>query len=212
MSDSVLNRSWSAFPREVAPKYLKSFGSPSLESKRLVYEVLKERGGKLPRILDVGCGNANLAEYLDEQGLQFNYTGTDFSDVLLEAAGAAFPGGTYVKADAGELAELPTDFDFAVYSHVIEMLPSPEASLSAAAKLAKSIIIRFFEPPAERYDSVELLEMDVGGPKKVPYLRRKLSQSYYELMLSNIGCRSVDVYRTGSKDQVHVLNFSVRQK
>jgi ubiquinone/menaquinone biosynthesis C-methylase UbiE len=203
----VLMTSWGAFSSDVAKRYLKTFGHPSAESKKLLLDVIRETGPRTPRLLDLGCGNANLAEYLQENGLNFRYSGVDFSDVLLAAAQEAFAAGDYFKADVNTLEGVPGGHDIACYSHVVEMLSSPESSLNAAKQRAEKIVIRFFEPPADRFDEIELLQMDIGGPEKVPYLRRKLSQSYYEMILSNIGCRSVDVYRTAGKDQVHVLNF-----
>ena len=202
-----LQKSWEAFPENIAQRYLKSFGHPSQDSKLILYEVLE--GMSLPnlRLLDLGCGNANLAEYFSEKKLRFSYTGIDFSNVLLDAAKRAYPLGQFICDDVNVLSNVSPEFDVAVYSHVVEMLPSPESSLLAASRLAQKIVIRFFEPPAERPDWVELSEMDVGGAVKVPYLRRRMSQDYYELILSKIGCSQVDVYHTASKDQVHVLHY-----
>ena len=86
------------------------------------------------------------------------------------------------------------------------MLESPELSLREAKKVTNRILIRFFEPPEFEVDTVELREMDLGFGN-VPYLRRKMSSSYYNLILANINCRRVDVYRDATKDQVHLLHF-----
>lgn len=206
MSDQ-LKESWGSFPEEVARRYLKTFGHPSQESKLLLFEVLKELGLPSISLLDLGCGNANLAEYLSEKGLVFRYTGVDFSEVLLDAAREAFPSGDFICDDVNLLSTIMPTFDVAIYSHVIEMLPSPESSLLAASKLSKKIVIRFFEPPDDRADWVDLGEMDIGSDNKVPYLRRKMSQAYYELILEKMGCHQVDIYRTSAKDQVHVLHY-----
>ena len=206
MSDALKN-SWGAFPKDIARRYLKSFGHPSEESKQLLFEVLEQLGPQQMKLVDLGCGNANLGEFLRAKGLNCLYTGVDFSDALLEAAREALPDARFICDDVNTLANVPAGFDVACYSHVIEMLPSPESSLLAAKKVARCIVIRFFEPPAERADCVELLEMDVGAVARMPYLRRQISQAYYEMILERIGCQSVDVYRTGSKDQVHVLHF-----
>jgi len=206
MSD-VLKRSWDSFPKDVAKDYLKRFGHPCEDSKLLLYEVLKSVKSSHLNLLDLGCGNANLAEYLSQKRLTFSYTGIDFSNVLLDAAKSAYPRGNYAIDDLNLLKNVSPAFDVVCYSHVIEMLSSPESSLIAASKLAPLIVIRFFEPPAEGEDWVELQEMDVGHGAKVPYLRRRMSLAYYELILSRIGCKSVDVYQSVSKDQVHLLKF-----
>lgn len=208
MTDN-LQKSWGAFSDDIARRYLKSFGHPSQESKLLLYEVLKELQLPSVNLLDLGCGNANLAEYLCAKGLVFNYAGVDFSEVLLQAGREAFPNGQFICDDVNILSNVQPMFDVGVYSHVIEMLPSPESSLLAASKRCRKIIIRFFEPPAEGADWVELKDMNIGADKTVPYLRRKMSQSYYEMILEKMGCTHVDVYRTSAKDQVHVLHYQL---
>lgn len=103
-------------------------------------------------LLDLGCGNANIAEYLNEKGLSFQYTGVDFSEVLLQAAKNAFPTGVFNCDDVNRLSLVSGQFDVGIYSHVVEMLPSTESSLLAARKLCKKIIVRFFEPPSAGAD------------------------------------------------------------
>ena len=106
------------------------------------------------------------------------------------------------------LEGLDGHWDVAIYSHVVEILGSPEHSIRRAAQLADAIAIRFFEPPEFDDDLVELREMEVGDGTAVPYLRRKMSRDYYRMILAKSGCRSVDVYRDDfSKDQVHLLRF-----
>ena len=204
-----LHDSWNSISQKVAKNYLKTFGSPSIESKLILYEVLKEMAaGNCLSLVDLGCGNDNLAEYLSEKKLNFSYTGVDFSTSLLNAAQEAYPSANFVCDDVNLLQNVNGIYDVAVYSHVIEMLPSPEQSLLSAQRFAKKIIIRFFEPPEAYVDWVELLDMDVGGEFRVPYIRRRMSKDYYRLILSKMGCKTVDVYRDdNSKDQIHVLNY-----
>ena len=58
-------------------------------------------------------------------------------------------------------------------------------------------------------DAVELRTQDVGADEEVPYIRRSMGRDHYRLILSKLGCTSVDVYRDdGSTDQVHVLNYA----
>ena len=39
---SILQNSWGSFSKKVAKDYLKTFGTPSLESKRILFEVLRD--------------------------------------------------------------------------------------------------------------------------------------------------------------------------
>lgn len=207
-----LRRAWSAFSDDIAKKYLKGYGYPSTASRRLLREVLAELSDGRPlRLLDLGCGNAQLYEFFRETGLDFRYTGVDFSDVLLTAAIDALRDDSNVeliKGDIETLEGISGEFDFAIYSHVIELLSCPEASLRNARRVARRIAIRFYEPPEFDVDRVELRTMDVGDGRTEPYLRRMMSRDYYRLILAKIGCTRVDIYQeAGDKDQIHILNF-----
>lgn len=202
-----LQESWSAFSDEIASAYLRTFGAPAPGSKDILADVLRDYGGGRPlTVLDLGCGNGQLYGHFADRGLDCDYTGVDFSEPLLAAARQAHPEATFVSDDVETLERIDRTFDVVVYSHVIEMLESPHRSLARAHELTDAIAIRFFEPPEFEFDAVELRDMDLGaGP--VPYLRRKMSHDYYRLILADIGCSAVDVYRDVSKDQVHFLHF-----
>lgn len=202
---SIISKSWQAFSPDIAEKYLNGFGNPSESSKELLLNVLKSINART--VLDLGCGNAQLYEFLKESGFYCNYIGVDFSEPLLNVARAKHPEAEFIVDDVHTLGNLSERrFDVVIYSHVLEMLESPQASLFQARKLTNQIIIRFFEPPDADIDKVELREMEVGQGL-VPYLRRTMSKKYYQLILYEIGCKRVDVYRDISKDQVHLLGF-----
>jgi len=204
-----LSDTWNAFSPEIALKYLKTFGHPSKSSKILLVDVLRGLTKRIsnPRILDLGCGNAQIGEFFVENNFTCEYTGVDFSEVLLDAGIKALPNAKFIKDDVNSLLNVTGRYDVALYSHVIELLSAPEESLYAASRLARIIVIRFYEPPEFERDSVELRWLDIGSEKKVPYLRRKMSHDYYRLILSRLNCKSVDIYRDVTKDQIHVLNF-----
>jgi SAM-dependent methyltransferase len=207
-----LEVSWGALTPGRAREYLRTFGAASEGSKRLLVEVLTRLSGRRGlSIVDLGCGNGQLLEAFRASGAQWHYTGVDFSEPLLDAAREAFAddaGASFVHADVNTLEGLDGHWDVAIYSHVVEMIGSPERSLLRAAELADSIAIRFFEPPDFEADLVELREMEIGDGTTVPYLRRKMGRDYYRMILAKAGCKQVDVYRDeSSKDQVHVLRF-----
>jgi SAM-dependent methyltransferase len=211
-SDDRLQSSWSALTPTRAREYLRTFGSPSTGSKRLLIEVLTRLAGRRElSIIDLGCGNGQLLETFREHGVNWPYTGVDFSEPLLEAARATFaddPAASFLRADVNTLEGVDGHWDVALYSHVLEMIGSPEGSLLNAARIADAIAIRFFEPPEFETDLVELREMEVGDGSAVPYLRRKLGRDYYRMILAKAGCKQVDLYRDeSSKDQVHLLRF-----
>jgi ubiquinone/menaquinone biosynthesis C-methylase UbiE len=202
---SLISKSWQAFSPEIARIYLDGYGGPAESSKELLLNILKSN--QAVSILDLGCGNAQLYEYFKSQNYICKYTGIDFSEPLLAAARNKHPEAEFIADDVHKLDALSgRNFDFVIYSHVLEMLESPHASLLQAKEYSSRIAIRFFEPPEAEVDRVELLEME-GGKGLVPYLRRTMSKKYYQLILHQIGCKRVDIYLDISKDQVHVLRF-----
>jgi ubiquinone/menaquinone biosynthesis C-methylase UbiE len=206
---SNLSDSWNAFSPDIAEQYLKTYGHPSVSSKALLVDVLKQYTTSItmPRVIDLGCGNAQMGEYFAEQQFPCTYTGVDFSDVLLDVGRRVLPEAQFIKDDVNTLTQIAGRYDVAIYSHVVELLTSPEESLAAARKLADLIVIRFYEPPEFETDSVELRWMDVGNDQQVPFIRRKMSRDYYRLLLTKLDCKRVDIFRDASKDQVHVLTF-----
>ncbi len=210
---NVLKESWSAFSRDIAKIYLDGYGHPSLRSKALVASLLREIFGDRPfRLADFGCGNGQMYDFFKSRGLACEYFGYDFSDSLLDAGRVRFAGdanGHFVEADIGNPEPATEPCDVVLYSHVLEILPSPERSLIAARRTAPLVMIRFFEPPVSEYDLVEVKQLDVGPVATAPYLRRTMSKDYYNLILNKVGCRSVEVHQVdGDKDQVHLLRFT----
>ena len=205
----IISKSWNSFNKEIASEYLKKFGTPAQGSNEIIKDIFPKliKNKKSPSVLDLGCGNGNLYEYLNLSFKNIKYTGVDFSKPLIEAAKSFYKQVDFVLCDINNLSKkVKGNYDLIIYSHVIEMLQSPERSLFEAKKFSNLIIIKFFEPPNSLYDTVELREMDLGLGK-VPYIRRKMSKKYYQLILSNIGCKKVEIYQDKSKDQVHVLHF-----
>jgi ubiquinone/menaquinone biosynthesis C-methylase UbiE len=115
---SKLKDSWNSLSPEISAKYLKTFGHPSVDSKQVLLEVLQEAsGGKRLKLLELGCGNGQLAEYFLEQGLDCDYTGVDFSEPLLEAGRHTFAGKDHVRFVNGDVQLLDNvegRFDFVI--------------------------------------------------------------------------------------------------
>jgi SAM-dependent methyltransferase len=213
VADDALRRSWGSLSRARSRAFLNTEDAASVGSKKLLAEVLAGVGrGRELRLLDLGCGNAQLYTYLRAVGLRCRYTGVDYSEPLLEAARDAHAddeAADFLSADVITLEGIERGYDVAIFSHVIEMLSCPQEALANARRVADAIAIRFFEPPEHDADVVELRELDAGDGCVVPYLRRKISRDHYRLMLARIRCKSVDVYRDEmSVDQIHLLRFA----
>jgi ubiquinone/menaquinone biosynthesis C-methylase UbiE len=210
-----LSQSWSALSTDIAARYMKGYGFPAEGSRILLGDLVsglaKAKASPLS-ILELGCGNGAIYEYFLERGIQSEYVGVDFSTALLDVARANHAQDTRAKFELDDVNTLDTingRFDVAIYSHVLELLRSPEMSLRRARVLADRIVIRFYEPPDAEADLVELRDLEVADGRTMPYLRRSMSRDYYRLILSKIGCTEVDIYHDpqGSKDQLHVLHF-----
>lgn len=203
---SIIQNSWNNIPKEISSKYLDGVGNPSVGSRELLIAIIKKLSQKYGnKIIDIGCGNANLYKYLNEKKINIDYTGIDFSKNLIEAAKASYPENNFILDDVISLGSIHEKYNIAIYSHVVEMLSSPEESLFHASNLADIIIIRFFEPPIHKFDSVHILDLNLTD-KKSPYIRRKMSSQYYQLILNTIHAENVHVYQDyKSKDQIHVI-------
>lgn len=206
---SILKNSWGAFSKKAAEKYLDGFGNGSENSIKIVSEIIKEFGENI-KIVDFGCGNGQLIKKIINLGVSAHITGVDFSESLLNAALESLPDSNFINDDVIKLSKVTTNYKIGIYSHVIETLESPMESLLNASKICEIIIIRFFEPPNFELDSAEIKEMIVDEETnfKVPYIRRKISKNYYNLILNEIKCKKVEKYLDEySKDEVHVLYF-----
>lgn len=210
---NFLKSSWSSFAPERAKIYLDGFGHPSERSKTLAATLLSQMFSSAPfRLADFGCGNGHLLSFFKRAGLAVEYFGYDFSGSLLDAGRARYSedaSAHFCEADIEDAASISERCDVVLFSHVLEMLESPQKALLCARTVAPVVMVRFFEPPDGEYDITELRMMDVGGSESVPYLRRTMSRDYYNLVLNKVGCQSVDVHQVdGDKDQIHILRFA----
>lgn len=202
------NTSWNSFSEREAEGYLKTSGHAATTSKNLLtYYLKKEAKDKKISIIDLGCGNGQLYETWKEAGLNFTYTGVDFSEPLLAVARKNYLEAIFISDDVNTLERITDKYDVAVYSHVLEVLSSPETSLIRAKEIANKVFIRFFEPPEFKTDSVELKMMNVSSLlPHAPYLRRKMSKDYYRSLWQKAGFEKLETFKDeSSKDQIHIL-------
>ena len=105
--------------RERAAAYMRSYGNPAESSKRLLVDVLKRHVRARPmRVLELGCGNGQIYEYLLERGVEPLYVGVDFSSALLDVARVTFEQddrARWVLDDVNTLEAIDERFDVAIY-------------------------------------------------------------------------------------------------
>jgi len=89
--------------------------------------------------LDVGCGTGQSTAWLAAQGLRT--IGLDRAPAMLRQARARLPGHPLLLADALSLPLRDRSVDLVVFVTTLEFLPSPEAALREAARVARSGIV-----------------------------------------------------------------------
>jgi len=62
------------------------------QSQQIKFQVLSQRIKPGQRVLDVGCGFANYADFLESRGLGITYTGIDICPDMIQRARQARPG------------------------------------------------------------------------------------------------------------------------
>jgi tRNA (uracil-5-)-methyltransferase TRM9 len=136
--------------RRVNESFYQTFATPfSATRERLQPGVLRAVQTILPqaKILDLGCGNGELARYLFQHGHQGMYIGIDLSDELLEHAQerAPYPQARFIPADLADpdwtdgvrsaLRDDSTGFDRILAFAVLHHIPGAEYR----ARLARQV-------------------------------------------------------------------------
>lgn len=94
------------------------------------------RKQKKIRLLDVGCGNGRLADFLKNQPIK--YTGVDNNRKLLEIAKKKYPKAMFRYADALKLPFPPRSFDSVWCIAVLHHIP-PELHLRALKEICRML-------------------------------------------------------------------------
>lgn len=117
-----------------APTYDADPNPQTVMEHHHVVELVTPRPGE--RILDAGCGTGRYAAVCDARGA--DVIGIDFSEGMLAAARAAWPGISFVKADlAGRLPFADATFDKAVCAQTLKHLPALAGAVRELARVLK---------------------------------------------------------------------------
>lgn len=143
---------------------------------------------RLGRVLDIGCGNGRFACFLDEAGLEFDYTGVDVNAALLDSARRRLPpraarASRLIRQDflagAGPGTDLPPGpFELIVLMGVLHHVPGADWRLAllraATARLAPAgwlalAVWQFASDPRETRKRVafEALGPVLGAPIEI---------------------------------------------
>ena len=120
---SMLQTDW--IKRQYREAYLRHGRSPSAVlcpkgRQSLRYAALLARSDPTGRsLLDFGCGLAHLCDFLDEQGIECQYTGVDFVQEFIDDNTVRFPNRKFVQLD--DFSQLKGDYDIVLASGVFNI-------------------------------------------------------------------------------------------
>ena len=140
-----------------------------------------------PKVLDIGCGNAQLYPILKKNNPNLDYTGVDIVDSLLTAAKSVVgDGGKIIKDDIFKYltsSDSPR-FDFGVLSHILECVESPDLLMGRASDLCEYIAIHWYDPPIYEYDATTIAKNPHSEDSFKPFIRRKMGKDYWSYIIN----------------------------
>ena len=103
-----------------------------------VAEAVRESGAR--RVLDLGCGPGQFAEFLLRSVPDVAYTGVDFSSAAVELGRERAPAATFVQADLSQACGFEDlDYDLVVALEVLEHIDEDQAVLGRLRRGARII-------------------------------------------------------------------------
>ena len=205
----VSSKSWSMIPKEKACQYLDYYPK---NTKEFIFKFLKTCApphSTKPNILDICCGNGVNYAILRNHFEDFKYQGIDCSPNLVEESLKKAGGDTRASFEVADCYEYLDGhkgrYDMTILFHIIECTESPDFLLGETLSVSKYVAIGWYDPPADRYDTSEL--MPTTYPEDIesaPYIRRKISIEYYRMLLDKHNARIVESYGEG-KNRVDIL-------
>jgi len=147
-------------------------------------------------VLDVGCGAGLLAEPLSRLGAKV--TGIDAASPLIAVAREhASASGLDIDYRAGELAELPGQFDLITCMEVIEHVADPAAfAKQLAARLAPNGLLILSTPNATAWSRLLTITLAEGLgriPKGTHDFDKFIGPDRIKALLAEAGLRCLDV-------------------
>ena len=139
-------------------------GEPRLDL-RVAAEAVQATSIATPNLLDVGCGSGYYSEIfaiLVPGGVR--YTGTDYSEAMIDRARAHYPGGAFGVADATRLPYPDRAFDIVFNGvslmHIIEY----QAAIREAARVAGRYCVLHTVPVFDDHQTTYLSKYAYGAP------------------------------------------------
>lgn len=127
------------------------------------------------KVLDVGCGPANLSVYIQKKYPAIKFFGIDLSSKMLQLAKENLPGGEFQQMDCRNIDRLPEKFDAVICGFCLPYLPV-EDSIDFLKKVSEIIhsegIVYLSTMVANNYCSNWVKSSRGGDQKLLTYYHR----------------------------------------
>jgi ubiquinone/menaquinone biosynthesis C-methylase UbiE len=131
--------------KDFAKYYIKKHTKMNLKLGRLYAEKLRDRGFVRGRALDAGCGFGAMAAVIAEAFPEYEITGIDLSEPLLEYAASSVHGSslqdrvTFLKGDIQNIEFEDNLFDVVFCVNTVHLVEDPELMLSELERVCKPV-------------------------------------------------------------------------
>jgi len=211
VDSKVTQKSWSSISDKAAETYLHNY--PKTTIWAIAYFIRHLFHEEKCRVLDVGCGNAQIYAAFKEAGVPIRYTGIDFSLPLIRQARDLTRDDSdaqIIESDCYDFfSKNQAPYDLSICSHILELIESPDLLLHHLSKASKFIAIRWYEPPINQFHVTEVkLSAHPEHAESAPYIRRKMSTDYYENLLRKHNLKLLH-QQSHHKDTLHILQSCI---
>ena len=103
------------------------------------------------RGLEVGCGEGNIVQYLQDRGVIDDLVAIDLQPEKLKVANKRVPGASFLASDITRLIFKNDTFDYILAIEMFEHLPDPTEALNELRRVAKSEAHLFISVPHEPF-------------------------------------------------------------
>jgi SAM-dependent methyltransferase len=143
-----------------------AFHRTRIEQTICLLENFERAGGRLLRLLDVGCGPGYFLEAVCKRFPDLKATGLDLSPSALRCAAARLPDSEFVLADAHDPPFSPGYFDVLLLNNVLEHLPAPLVLLGRLRRILSPGGCLVISTPS-RYRFENLILAALGKPTRL---------------------------------------------
>lgn len=182
INTKISAESWANIDPELSKSYLHYY------SKSMKFELAEFiKTLENPKILDIGCGNAQIYPIIKAANPNLKYYGIDISQNLLNAAASVIsPNDALIQGNIYDFLNHNTDkFDVSILCHMVECSESIDFLISNSINTCSYLAIIWFDYPKYEYDSVYINHNPHSGDSSEfkPYIRRKIGKDYWNMVI-----------------------------